>query len=270
MFAHLLRMHIPGSVISGADVPEFGVSMGDRRTNHAKNIILKDGHDYNIGKISFLMNSPMFDQITFSGFGMRTEYYRNIDEFKSIFSWKDKEKCIRYGAEHIVIHIRLEDVATGIHEDYSPIPISFYKKLIERSGLAPVFIGQFDDSAYCNKIRSEFPNALYPQKYTPEHDFMTIMSSKNIVLSISSFAWLAAYFSDAENIHLPVYGILNPLQRPDVNLLPVWDPRYRFYWLDPRKWTASDADWHHALYNDSQIVSLEVAQMGSLFRKITI
>ena len=49
------------------------------------------------------------------------------------------------------------------------------------------------------------------------------------MLSVSTFAWLAAWLSKAVQIHLPVCGLFNPMQVPDVDLLPITDPRYTFH-----------------------------------------
>ena len=48
-------------------------------------------------------------------------------------------------------------------------------------------------------------------------------------MPISTFAWMAAWLSNASTIFLPVYGLFNPNQFPDHDLLPLGDRRYRFY-----------------------------------------
>jgi hypothetical protein len=46
---------------------------------------------------------------------------------------------------------------------------------------------------------------------------------------VSTFSWLAAWLSDAEQIFMPLSGLLNPMQSTDVDLAPLNDPRYRFF-----------------------------------------
>ena len=41
-------------------------------------------------------------------------------------------------------------------------------------------------------------------------------------------------------MHLPVLGIFNPRQRPDVDLLPWSDKRYVFYDFPVRSWMATE------------------------------
>ena len=46
---------------------------------------------------------------------------------------------------------------------------------------------------------------------------------------MSTFAWLAAWLSDATNIVLPIFGIFNPRLFSLHDLLPFSEGRYRFY-----------------------------------------
>ena len=60
--------------------------------------------------------------------------------------------------------------------------------------------------------------------------FKTIRQHKSVAIAISSFSYLAAWSSDVNSeIAMPVAGFFNPLQRPDVNLLPLTDRRYTFW-----------------------------------------
>jgi hypothetical protein len=61
------------------------------------------------------------------------------------------------------------------------------------------------------------------------YDFALMRAARHLVVSVSTFSWLAAWLSHAETITIPLTGFYNPAQRPDVNLLPLDDPRYRFY-----------------------------------------
>jgi len=133
------------------------------------------------------------------------------------------------GAEdELVISVRGGEILAGIHSDYVMIPIGFYKELIEKTGKKPVFFGQIDDNPYIADLRSQFPAASFVASRSPIEDFNFIRKSKNIVLSISTFAWMAAWLSDANKIYMPVCGIFNPAQHPGSMLLPLDDPRYEF------------------------------------------
>jgi hypothetical protein len=74
-------------------------------------------------------------------------------------------------------------------------------------------------------------------------DFGFLRSSSNLVLSVSTFAWWAAWLSDAQSIFLPVRGFFDPRVRPDVRLLPRDDERYRFIeFAETESWTGSNAE----------------------------
>jgi hypothetical protein len=53
----------------------------------------------------------------------------------------------------------------------------------------------------------------------------------HIAPAISSFAWLAAWLSEAETIYLPVGGMFNPIQSVDLMFLPLDEPEYRYVLL---------------------------------------
>ena len=61
-------------------------------------------------------------------------------------------------------------------------------------------------------------------------DFETIRQSRNVVIGVSTYSWLAAWLSrSADNIFLTVNGLFNPMQKTHVNLVPFGDPRYKFF-----------------------------------------
>jgi hypothetical protein len=72
-------------------------------------------------------------------------------------------------------------------------------------------------------------------------DFDAIRLAEHIAVSVSTFSWLAAWFSQAKSIHLPMLGILNPVQRPDIWMLPTQDARYHFHRFPIRRWAATSA-----------------------------
>jgi len=61
-------------------------------------------------------------------------------------------------------------------------------------------------------------------------DFETIRQSRNVVIGVSTYSWLAAWLSQSlDNIYLTVSGLFNPIQKPSVDLLPFGDPRFKFF-----------------------------------------
>jgi hypothetical protein len=90
-------------------------------------------------------------------------------------------------------------------------------------------MGQLENSPYMAALRKRFPAARFVASAGPAADFETIRRAHHIVPSISTFAWVAAWLSEAEQIYLPVLGLFNPVQNRCVDLLPMWDPRFRFF-----------------------------------------
>jgi hypothetical protein len=133
------------------------------------------------------------------------------------------------GPDELLCNIRQGDILDAVHPDYVLIPTDFYADLAEETGLRLVFMGQLDESPYLAQLRARFPQARFLPSRGAAADFERIRRSRYVVPSISTFGWLAAWLSDAERVFQPVLGLMHPLQARSVDLLPLNDPRYRFY-----------------------------------------
>jgi len=112
------------------------------------------------------------------------------------------------------------------------MPFCYYEEVIAATGLRPVFIGQIDDNPYSDALRRRFAGAKFLARRSSIEDFTTIRQARHVVLSISSYAWLAAWLSEtAQSVHMPIYGLFEP-RLGQTFLLPVDDPRWRFYAID--------------------------------------
>jgi hypothetical protein len=132
--------------------------------------------------------------------------------------------------DELVIHIRAGDLLGAPHPDYNLVPISYYRGLIERTGLRPVFVGQTRSSFYADALRASFPEARYLSGNHWIDDFQTTRNAHNIAIAVSSFGWLAAWLSTtAKKIYVPQLGLFNPEQRPDVDLVSKTDQRYVYH-----------------------------------------
>lgn len=240
LFALRLAGLVEGARVVGYDLDIFGVRDGAPTPEKlARALRIEAGHDINIGRLAWLMNSGVADDVTLWLYGMRMEYLPEPARVRSLLGLDGdiaRDDCL-------YLHIRAGDVMQGVHPDYAPLPIAHYREVIAQSGLRPVFLGQLDESAYCAALRESFPDAEFLPAAAPLDDFRTLMRGRHVATSISSFAWLAAWISPvAERIFQPVAGLMHPAQRPDVDLLPLDDPRYRFRVIPPRKFSASPAD----------------------------
>lgn len=241
LLARILQLHVPEAVISGLNLPQFGIVSGEGE------MVAEDAHRIEIAGHVFPFADTVealrrFNSVTVDirWVCMRMEYFRQHLNFaRSLFSIYPSLQS-GFDERYLVVHIRAEDVLKGEHPNYTLLPIEWYRHLIESSGLAPVFVGQFSDDPYTIELRRCFPAARFIAHANPFDDFNVLRTSTNVVLSISSFAWLAAWLStSARRIVLPVAGIHNPLDRPDVDLLPVHDRRYEFRLFQREHWTCS-------------------------------
>ena len=169
-------------------------------------------------------------RIEWTGFGQRMENFLPPERYQSVFP-SPFTTPMGYGPDYLVCPVRAEDILHGPNPDYVLTPVEFYRDIADLTGLIPVFIGQTHPNTYVNRIRAAFPKAIFraPQD-NPLVDFETIRQSSNVVLGVSTYSWLAAWLShSADNIFLAVSGLFNPMQKPDVDLLPLGDPRYKFF-----------------------------------------
>lgn len=169
------------------------------------------------------------DAVLIKGWGMRLPYFGNPAPYRNLFQTSLKGEEV--SEDELLIHIRGEDILSGWHHHYFPMPFSFYENVIKTTGLRPVFMGQIEENDFSLALRKRFPDARYLPQRSVVEDFTTLRNAAHVVLSVSSYAWLATWLSEtAKSIHLPVAGLFNPLNR-ETFLLPVGDPRYVFYKL---------------------------------------
>jgi len=173
--------------------------------------------------------SGQIKRVEWTGFGQRMENFLPVEQYRTVFASPFTEP-MGYGADYLVCPIRAEDILNGPHPDYVLTPVDFYRDIAGLTGLKPVFIGQTHPNPYMDRIRAAFPDAIIREpRDNPLVDFETIRQSKNVVIGVSTYSWLAAWLSNADNIYLTVNGLFNPMQKPDVDLLPFGDPRYKFF-----------------------------------------
>lgn len=265
MIAKKLQKLVPGLVIHGYDLPRWRLSAPSPAHLRVAGPELT-GNLFDVRHVAGLMNAGWIDGAHLTGFSLNMSNFGSREECSELFQ-PPSESPPGFGKDELVIHVRGEDILTGGHPDYGPLPIQFYVRIVAQTGLRPVFLGQIQEGRYLDEIRRAFPDAQILPARDVLADFQTMRNSKNIVLGLSSFSWLAAWFSDADRIHLPVFGFLNPRQRPDIHCLPVDDSRYSFYLLPVRKWNAGPDD-QAALYDQRlPIEPIAAGEAGRLLRR---
>lgn len=174
--------------------------------------------------------SGQLRRIEWTGFGQRMENFLPPERYQPVFV-SPFQVPMGFGPDYLVCPVRAEDILPGPNPEYVLTPVEFYRDIINTTGLKPVFIGQTHPNTYMDRIRAAFPGAIFrdPQPH-PLVDFETIRQSRNVVVGVSTYAWLAAWLSHSlDNIFLAVSGLFNPMQKPSVNLLPYGDNRFKFF-----------------------------------------
>ena len=263
IYAHAIADRLGSACITGYNIPIWGLRAAQDQTAILKTLIVGGHMDINL--TAALVKKFGLQTFRLRDVRFRVEDFPPRERVSALFNGRGA-KIPGFGDDYLVIHIRGWDTLYGAHIDYGPLPLSYYRQLIERTGLKPVFMGQLGEDFYSNRLRGHFRNALFIPSREPLIDFETIRNSKNIAISVSTFAWLAAWFSDAATIHLPLSGMFNPAQRPDINLLPVADRRYSYYRFPIRHWRMSDADLE-ALSAELPLQELEVDKVEICLRR---
>jgi hypothetical protein len=179
-------------------------------------------------RLAAALRDGSLQRVDIRTYGQRMENFLAADFYRGVFVHAGPE--VRgAGADELLCNIRQGDILDGHHPDYVLIPVEFYEEVARATGLRLVFAGQLEDSPYMATLRARFPDARFLPSRGPMVDFERIRRSVNIMPSVSSFGWLAAWLSEARQIFLPVLGLLHPLQSRSTNLLPLGDSRVRFY-----------------------------------------
>ena len=241
MFATVIARRVPSLKICGLDIPEWGIADdadGLRLVNQnfARTIRLT-GHRLDIDAVVWQLQKNLVECVEYDGWACRVGYYGKPEEFRDYFPTPDGLKCVGFPDDTLLVNVRAGEIVAGAHRDYIPTPTSLIQHVVENTGLTPVFMGQLGEDWYSNSLRKTFPKSDFVPSRGPIHDFEAIRQTKNVLIPVSTFSWLACWLSErCTNIHMPLLGMFNPLQRSDVDLAPLQDDRYTFYSFPRVRW----------------------------------
>jgi hypothetical protein len=224
-FAHMVR----GCRISNISMPAWGIDHPSIDSPGPTAVEKQEQH-INLPALADQAWSGQIRRVEWTGFGQRMENFLSSEQYQDVFVPPFTEP-MGYGPEYLVCPIRAEDILHAPHPDYVLTPVEFYREIADLTGLRPVFVGQTHPCLYMDRIRAAFPEAII-RDHNPDPlvEFETIRQSRNLVIGVSTFNWLAAWLSrSADNIFLAVSGLYNPMQKTNVDLLPFGDPRYKFF-----------------------------------------
>jgi hypothetical protein len=244
-----LQRHLPNSSLEGYNIPEFGLQ-SQATVLQGRVLHIPSGHFYPMDFIAHKLRERIYDALLFDGYVQRLEYHVDREKVSSLFASNVEVAREALGQTSLLINVRGNEVLSDLHPDYGPVPVSYFEQIANETSLDPIIMGQIGDDEYSREIRRRFSGCRFLGKQSPVQDFQTVRNATNIVVSVSSFSWLAAWLSStAENIYLPVSGFLNPEQRPDIDLLPISDSRYHFYEFPMQRWRATPEQLEFLLFN---------------------
>lgn len=210
-------------------------------------VIVVDRHDMDMATLITQWTQPIHTTILIVKLVCRMELFfplRNHYQhaLSNIF---DADPTISgWDASKLVINIRLEDILSeAIHPNYPPLPFSFYRWILCRTQLEPVFLGQLGNDRISKALRSSFPDAIFCPSQGTRTDFEVMRRSRHVLTSVSTFSYLACFLSKTcTSIHVPLYGFFNPEERPDCNFLANDDQGiFHYYHIPKMTWKATDA-----------------------------
>ena len=200
MFALALKARVPDAEISGVELPEWGISTPAAPAQTGARVrVVK--HDVPFAKVARRLSSADTIDVDLYRLNLRFEYYRDqLELFRRTFPRREIEGA---GRDEIAISIRGGEILTGQHQNFLPLPISLYERIVDSTGLRPVFAGQIGDDPYSSALRARFPNARFVKHQSGLADFHFLRASHNIVVAISSYSWLASWLSEIRRADPP-------------------------------------------------------------------
>ena len=241
MIATVMARKVPGLTICGLDIPEWGIAdtpEGERLLEQDFSKCLRvSGHRFDVERLAAGLGNGSIECVECDGWACRVEYYGGPEKFRSLFPTPSDLEGLGFSDNKLLVNVRAAGIVSGAHPDYIPTPICLIEHVIKKTGLTPVFMGQLGDDWYTRSLRKTFSDCEFVPSRTPLHDFETIRQTKNVLVPVSTFSWLACWLSQrCANIHMPLLGMFNPIQRPDVDLVPLQDNRYTFYSFPRVRW----------------------------------
>jgi hypothetical protein len=218
---------VHGCRISNVNLPGWGIVLPPIEVV-GPSLTWTEPHRLDMANLADRMQAGEFQLLRYQGYGQRMENFLPRKHYQSVFQAPQHQDA-GFGPEYLLCHVRAGDLLSASHPNYVLTSVAFYQEIVERTGLVPVFMGETSPGKYMDRLRAAFPQARVLPQGDITRDFEIIRQSKNILLSCSTFCWLAAWLSEASRIFMPVNGVLNPRQYPRIDLLPLDDPRYSFY-----------------------------------------
>jgi hypothetical protein len=263
MLAAEIAHRVPGAVIRGLRLPEWNLVRPAHRVESTA-LVLRS-HRFNLDEACWLLRTGAVTTLVIDAWAQRLNYFGAPARYRRMF--EPQTSGHEVGDHELVINVRTGDILDGHHPEYYPLPFSYYARLIDSTGLDPVFIGELEENPYTRALKSRFAGARFHYSQSWREDFETLRNARHLALSISTFSWLAGWLSErAVSIHLPVAGLFDP-RKARTLLLPLGDSRYRYHRMNLPDMASrkkfSPTRWANSMQSFSEYPTEQLAQIVS-------
>lgn len=250
-----LKIHCPNLKVLLPSFPELNIdeSAGYSEALCAEPELRVLDHQLDFDAVIRFINLNPTALIHCSAWGMNPSVYSHSRSYLRSLLANLENRILDQPAQILRFHIRGGDLwqnpiyrrSRYIHPDYSSIPVSFYKKVLELTDSQAEFVIEKSvPSWYLTMLQRSLGLSMRRSELSSIQDFMRIASSTEVGLGVSTFSWMAAFIGEPKRVHLPVLGIFDANRRPDLNFRnPSWHTiEYEF---EEHTWTGTskDKDW---------------------------
>jgi len=233
-FARILAQRI-GTILLARQIGGFKQTgtkfLGAKALTCFKNVQIQ-GHNY---RMQALASQGSSNHLILDGYFQRAEYFETVLQTLRD-DWLFQGSLETTSSFDATIHVRGGNWIGGnekrVHSYYPMLPVSYFRSILQDHGFRKIAIVTSDkNDPVVVQLQQEFSAKVFSG--TAIEDFMTLRRSRNVLLSVSTFSWWAAFLSFADNIFYPNTGLFNTEEmkkRRDLNwrpdLWPAGDKRY--------------------------------------------
>jgi len=163
--------------------------------------------------------------IILEGYFQRYEYFQEHETvIKKVWLKLPDDSIPLQPVEDVLVHVRRGDYLTKYY--WALLPFSFYTRLLDSMMPATVrIVTDSPDDPFVRRLAQRYVAPV--TSGDPLTDFALLASSRNIILSQSTYAWWAGYLSSAARVYypIPITGYWSLHSEIDLRVL---DPRYEY------------------------------------------
>ena len=149
-----------GVKIIGNNMPEWGLVSSELTPPVGRCVRTGRLHKIDLDALADILKSGAVDWVDLDCYAQRREYFEeDRDSFARMFLSPVTGEVL--SKDEIAIHVRTGDIVAGGHRDYMPLPLAYYRRLIDETGYKPVFVGQVSGNFYTDALRRQFADARF-------------------------------------------------------------------------------------------------------------